>query len=72
MDFIMEMPLYQQVKDNIRENSDKENNMVMDNLDGKMDQFIEDIIVWESDKDKENIFLENLRVFREEYGKVES
>ena len=72
MDIIMEMPLYQQVKDNIRENSDKENNMVMDNLDGKMDQFIEDIIVWESDKDKENIFLENLRVFREEYGKVES
>ena len=72
MDFIMEMPLYQQVKDNIRENSDKENNMVMDNLDGKMDQFIEDIIIWESDKDKVNIFLENLRVFREEYGKVES
>ena len=68
----MEMPLYQQVKDNIKENSDKENNMVMDNLDGKMDQFIEDIIIWESDKDKENIFLENLQVFLEVYGKVES
>ena len=68
----MEMPLYQQVKDNIKENSDKENNMVMDNLDGKMDQFIEDIIIWGSDKDKENIFLENLQVFLEVYGKVES
>lgn len=72
MNFIMVMGPYQRLKGNMKENLKRENNMGMDNLDGKTVQFIEDTTIWEFEKDKENTFQGNLQVFQEEYGRMES
>lgn len=72
MNFIMVMGPYQRLKGNMKENLKRENNMGMDNLDGKIVQFIEDTTIWEFEKDRENTFQGNLQVFQEEYGRMES
>ena len=72
MDNIMEMGLSQLVKASIQDNLKREDNMAMDNLDGKMDLFIEDTIIKDKEKDKVNISMESHQVFRKEFGKTES